>query len=379
MPLEQMNSSSEAKPGIYRFDEILRYAKGKRVGVVVNHTSLIEKTHLVDTALSSGIFVQTIFAPEHGFRGSEDAGKHIASAIDSLTGIQLISLYGKSHKPTKQDLTGIELIIFDLQDVGTRFYTYISTLHYVMEACAENNIKLLILDRLNPNGHFIDGPVLDSTFRSFVGLHPIPVVYGMTLAELANMIKGECWINACKQLDMSYILCKNYDRNKIVNIEIPPSPNLRTLRSILLYPGLCFFEGTRVSVGRGTDFPFLVYGHPELKSDFSFTPVPKKGAMHPPLENVLCYGHDLRGISINKLHGMKKIDLSHLLSAFKDFKGKDTFFLKTNFIDKLAGTDQLRRLILAGKSENEIRKSWIAGLESFKRKRTQYLLYPDFN
>lgn len=373
------NCTTEVKAGIYQMDTLLKLIRHKKVGLVVNHSSRIGDIHLVDTLQKSGIDIQLIFAPEHGFRGTEDAGKHIRSDIDSISQIQVRSLYGKNYKPLKSDLSQVDVIVFDIQDVGVRFYTYISTMHYVLEACAENRIPAIVLDRPNPNGHYIDGPVLDSAFRSFVGLHPIPVVYGMTIAELARMIKGECWINACEQLELTTILCKEYDRNKVFTLNIAPSPNLREMKSILLYPGLCFFEGTQISVGRGTEYPFMVFGHPSFKTDFHFTPTAKAGATNPPWKNVLCHGYDLRKLSVSDLFDNKQIEIQYILSAFRALGNADTFFLKGNFIDKLAGTDNFRKQIQSGKTEMEIRRSWAKDIAIFKTKRKKYLLYPDFS
>ncbi|MBK9108060.1 MAG: DUF1343 domain-containing protein [Saprospiraceae bacterium] len=320
------NCTTEVQAGIYRIDELLKIIQHKKVGLVVNHSSRIGNIHLVDTLQKSGVNIQFIFAPEHGFRGNEDAGKHISSNIDSSTQIQVKSLYGKNYKPNKSDITQLDILVFDIQDVGVRFYTYISTLHYVLEACAENKIPAIVLDRPNPNGHYIDGPVLDTSFSSFVGLHPIPVVYGMTIAELAGMMKGECWINDCDQLQLTTIRCKEYDRRKMYDLNVEPSPNLKELKAILLYPSLCFFEGTQISVGRGTDYPFMIYGHPSFKSDFKFTPGSKAGASNPPWKNVLCYGYDLRKLPITELHKKKQIEIKYILKAYRELGNQDSFF-----------------------------------------------------
>ena len=364
-------------PGAERMNLYLPLLKSKNIGLVVNHSSLINGIHLADTLISLGIHVEKIFAPEHGFRGTVDAGTTIEDGRDFRTGIQLISLYGKKYKPDSTDLKDLDLIIYDIQDVGVRFYTYISTLHYVMESCAENEVPLLILDRPNPNGHYIDGPVLDTAFKSFIGVDPIPVVYGMTIAELAKMIKGECWIKECDQLDLKIIPCKNYSHSSKVKLDIAPSPNLKNQLSILLYPSLCFFEGTVVSLGRGTSFPFQVFGHPLLNSkyQFSFKPTSLPEAMNPPWKDSLCYGVDMREHEINPIYKEKKINLSYLLNAFNELGMDSTYFLKNNFIDKLAGTDQLRKQILNKQSEATIRKSWRKGLNDFKKRSKKYLLY----
>lgn len=364
--------------GAERLELYTSQLKGKRIGVVANHSSIIGNTHLVDTLLSLGVDVRVIFSPEHGYQGRAEAGAKIGDEVDKRNKISIISLYGLRKKPKPEDLINLDIILFDLQDVGVRFYTYISTLHYIMEAAAEQHIELIVLDRPNPNGHYIDGPVLDSNFSSFVGLHKIPVVYGMTIGELSKMIKGECWISKCGQLNLTVIPCKLYNRNKLMHLNIPPSPNLKTTRSILLYPSLCFFEGTSVSVGRGTDSPFEIYGHPKLTGSFNFVPREMESALNPPWKDVLCKGFDLRACKIKMLFSQKALNLSYIIRAYQNIKA-DEFFLKNNFIDKLAGTDELRKQILAGKSEVEIRKSWSSEILKFKRLRKKYLIYEDIN
>lgn len=352
--------------------------KSKKVGLVVNHSSLIHGTHLTDTLKSLGVNIEIIFAPEHGFRGDVDAGTTIEDGKDEKSGIKVISLYGKKYKPDPSELIDIDIIVFDIQDVGVRFYTYISTLHYIMESCAENNKPILILDRPNPNGHYIDGPVLDTAFKSFVGMHPIPIVYGLTIGELAQMIKGECWINKCENLNLKIIKCKNYTHSSRVVLSTKPSPNLPNERSILLYPSLCFFEGTHVSLGRGTSFPFQVYGHPKINiiPKFQFLPKSRSEAINPPWKDSLCFGVDLRKISLDSLLNYKKINLNYLLNAYKMLDGESSFFLKNNFFDKLAGTNQLKKQIINNATEAEIRKSWIKGINNYKSKSRKYLLYP---
>lgn len=363
--------------GAEQFDQYLTFLRDKRVGLIVNHSSRINGSHLVDTLISLGIKVEKIFAPEHGFRGSVEAGSTIEDGKDEHTGIDVISLYGKKYKPDSADLNGLDIIIYDIQDVGVRFYTYISTLHYVMEGCAEFCIPFMILDRPNPNGHYIDGPILDTSFRSFVGIHPIPVVYGMTVAELARMIKGECWIHNCEQLELQIISCKNYTHSTRVELTINPSPNLTNELSILLYPSLCFFEGTIVSLGRGTPFPFQVFGHPAMnvKENFCFTPISLPIALNPPWKDSLCCGVDLRSLDLERLHESGKINLSYLLMAFNELGKDSTFFLKNNFIDRLAGTDQFRNQILDQQSEFAIRRTWKEGLQDFKLRSRKYLIY----
>ncbi|MBK8484127.1 MAG: DUF1343 domain-containing protein [Saprospiraceae bacterium] len=367
------------KPGAYQLNQYLPILMNKRVGLVVNHSSMIEDIHLVDTLLKLKIDLKIIFAPEHGFRGNMEAGSHVIDGKDSLTGIKIVSLYGKKFKPNPIDLQGLDVVVFDIQDVGVRFYTFISTLHYVMEACAQNNVPLIILDRPNPNGHYIDGPLLDTNFRSFVGMHPIPVVYGMTIGELAKMIRGECWIKDCKKLDLKVISCRHYTHRSKVKLKIKPSPNLPNEFSILLYPSLCFFEGSVVSLGRGTDFPFQVFGHPKLKgtNGFSFIPEDRMEAQNPPLESKICFGTKLNSGNIDALFQEKKINLNYLISAFKELKMDTAFFLPNLFFDKLAGDNRLRKQILSNESETQIRNSWNKDLVRFKAMRKKYLIYSD--
>jgi uncharacterized protein YbbC (DUF1343 family) len=363
-------------PGAYDIKAYLAMLEGKRVGLVVNHTSLIEETHLVDKLISLGINVVTIFAPEHGFRGQADAGADIANEIDAKTGIKITSLYGDKKKPTAADLKDIDVLVFDIQDVGVRFYTYLGTLLYVMESAGEYGKPVIVLDRPNPNGHYIDGPVLDTArYRSFVGPLPIPVVYGMTLGEMARMINGEGWIK--KQCSLTVIPCKNYDHNTPYTLPVKPSPNLPNQRSVLLYPGICFFEGTEMSLGRGTEVPFQVVGHPDYPDHtFSFTPVSRPGAKNPPLKDVTCYGFDLTQVDLDSLYHLRKMDLSVLLTAYQRMD-KSTFF-NASWFDKLAGTDTFRKAIEAGRSEEQIRESWEVPLKKFNARRLKYLLYRDF-
>lgn len=346
--------------------------EGKRVGLVVNQTSLIDDKHLVDSLLSYGHDVTTIFAPEHGFRGKADAGEKVDDGVDVKTGLPIISLYGSNKKPHKDQLAEVDILVFDIQDVGVRFYTYISTLHYIMEAAAENNIPVIVLDRPNPNIHYIDGPVLEPEFKSFVGMHPVPVVYGMTIGEYAQMINGESWLDNGIKCDLTIVPCGNYERHQSYVLPVKPSPNLPNALSILHYPSLCFFEGTTMSIGRGTAFPFQVIGHPELSGDFTFTPVKTDGAKYPKHENKTCKGNDLR-----KLRPLKnQLDLSFLIQYYKEAQAKDvTFFNDNNFFEKLAGTSSLREMIKDGKSINEIRASWQEDINNFKIIRDKYLIY----
>ncbi len=347
---------------------------GKHIGLVVNQSSVSGKSHLLDELLRQGFAVKKIFSPEHGFRGTADAGATVANSIDPQTGIPVWSLYGKHKKPTAAALHGINLLIFDLQDVGVRYYTYLSTLHYVMEAAAEQNIPLLVLDRPNPNGAYVDGPVLDKNYQSFVGLHPIPLLHGMTLGELALMIKGEGWSHKAEQLELYIWPVKNYQRDRPYDLPVRPSPNLPNAQAVALYPSLGFFEATPLSVGRGTDFPFqlLGYTNPPL-GPFAFSPVTKAGAaLNPPLKNQLVLGLDLRKV---KAVGL---DLSYLLQAQALFaKYQLKLFNSPDFMDKLSGTARLRQQIEQGWSEAQIRQSWQADLQQFRQQRRPYLLYPE--
>ena len=382
--------------GAERMQVYLPMLKGKSVAVFANQTSMVKNTHLVDTLLSSGIKVVKIFGPEHGFRGDADAGEHIGDAKDKKTGIPVISLYGNHKKPTPEDLKDVDVLIFDIQDVGVRFYTFISSLQYYLEAALENHKPLLILDRPNPNGFYVDGPVLDMNFKSFVGMQPIPIVYGMTIGEYALMLSGENWLskeaNAINAYNVTtkptsdtpfhvqVIKCKNYDHNSKYILPVNPSPNLKEMQSIYLYPSTCFFEGTVLSEGRGTDKPFQVFGHPTLpKTLYSFTPKPNEGAKNSKCFYQKCYGWNLSGSSEEVLEKLdNKIQLKYLMDAYKLFPGKDTFFLKNNFFNKLAGNDILMQQIKDVKTEEEIRKSWEPKLSEFKIIRKKYLLYQDF-
>jgi len=351
----------------------------KRIGVVANQTSLIGNVHLVDSLINTGFEVIKVFAPEHGFRGESGAGEEIENGMDKKTGIPVISLYGNNKKPNADNLKDIGLMIFDIQDVGVRFYTYISTLTYVMESCAENNIPLIVLDRPNPHGDYVDGPVLKPEFASFVGMHPVPVVYGMTIGEYAMMVNGERWLKDSVQCDLTVIQCKNYNHITRYMLPVPPSPNLPNNRAIQLYPSLCFFEGTIISVGRGTDYPFQVIGHPDfLIGSYSFVPkdIPGK-AMDPPYEGITCFGHSFTGITEDVQDTIRKLKLFYLLEMYKVLGQSQDFF--NSFFDKLAGSDQLRKQIVEGLNEDEIRKSWVKEISAFLVLRKKYLLYPDFS
>ncbi len=362
------------QPGAYQIANYLKLLEGKSIAVVANQTSMIGKTHLVDSLLASGINVRSIFAPEHGFRNLADAGEHIEDGKDPETGVNLISLYGKHMKPTPEDLKEIDIVIFDIQDVGARFYTYISTLHFVLEACAENKVKCLVLDRPNPNGFYVDGNILDTAYSSFVGMHPVPVVHGMTIGEYAGLINGEGWLKSGIKCDLEIIKCTNYTHKSFYELPIKPSPNLPNQNSIYLYPSTCFFEGTVLSLGRGTSFPFQVFGSPLLPDrGFSFTPKSVPGAMNPPLLGVRCFGTDLRNALNDKIVPQPSINLEWIISAYNDFPNKEKFFI--DYFDVLAGGPDLREQIVKGMSSEEIRATWIPGLQEFEKIRSKYLLY----
>ncbi|MFO7878786.1 MAG: DUF1343 domain-containing protein [Bacteroidales bacterium] len=351
--------------------------RNKTIGVVANHTSRVGEVHLVDTLLALDLDIRKIFAPEHGFRGTADAGEHVEDGKDEKTGLPIISLYGSNRKPTARQLNGLDIVLFDIQDVGARFYTYISTLHYVMEACAESDVSVLILDRPNPNIDVVDGPVLDTSYASFVGMHPVPVAHGMTIAEYARMINGEGWLKAGMKCDLSWVKCDNYSRKMTYSLPVAPSPNLPNQRSIRLYPTLCFFEATSLSVGRGTDMQFQIVGHPALegKAGFSFMPVPNEGAAHPKHKNKTCYGYDLRENSQRFSFEEGQLQIDWLLDIYQSFPKSVTFFERPGFFDKLAGGNSLRMQIQAGADAESIRKSWQDDLNAFKAMRESYLLY----
>jgi uncharacterized protein YbbC (DUF1343 family) len=378
----QESVKTEIKPGIYFTNSYLSLLNGKSVAVVANKTSKIENINLIDTLLKlSGpginFKLKAIFTPEHGFSGTYDAGAKVDNEKQAFNAIKVISLYGKKKKPDSKDLESIELVLFDLQDVGVRFYTYLSTLHYVMQACAENKIPLIILDRPNPNGFYIDGPIMEEKFSSFVGLHPVPVVYGMTIGEYARMINGEGWLGKSLKCELTVIPIDNYTHKSKYILPDKPSPNLPNMQSVYLYPSLCFFEGTIVSVGRGTNFPFQVIGHPDFNDkSFSFTPKSITGAsVNPPFEGKICYGLDLRSFSSDTLFNKQQIQLEYLFFLYKELNKKELFF--NDYFDYLAGNNKLRKQILAGVSETEIRRSWEEEIDKFKKIRVKYLLYPD--
>jgi len=383
-------------PGAERMEIYLPLLKGKSVAVFANQTSLVKNSHLVDTLLKCGIKVVKIFGPEHGFRGEADAGEKLGNTNDKKTGIPVISLYGNHKKPTAEDLLGVDMLIFDIQDVGVRFYTFISSLEYYLEASLENHIPLLILDRPNPNGFYVDGPVLDKKFKSFVGMQPIPVVYGMTVGEYALMLAGEKWLSTLANaayinqpaskdrqkriLQLKIIPCKNYDHNSKYVLPVAPSPNLKSMQAIYLYPSTCFFEGTLLSEGRGTEAPFQIFGHPSLPNNlYSFIPKPTAGAKNSKCFYQKCYGWYKAGSNEAVLQDLNNtIQIKYMLDAYQLFPGKDSFFLKNNFFNQLAGTDLLMAQIKQEVNENDIRKSWKPLVDSFKKIRKKYLLYKDF-
>jgi uncharacterized protein YbbC (DUF1343 family) len=363
--------------GAARTAEYLPLLKNKRVALLVNQTATIGQTHLVDSLLKLHVKIQKIFSPEHGFRGNADAGEKVGNSTDQRTGLPIISLYGKHRKADAADLRDVDILIYDIQDVGTRFYTYISSLQELMESAAENNKPLIVLDRPNPNGHYVDGPVLDTAFRSFVGMQPIPLVHGMTTGEYARMLNGERWLSRGLQCKLTVIPCLQYTHHTFYELPVRPSPNLPNMASIYLYPSICLFEGTAISLGRGTDKPFQVFGSPLFPKDlYTFTPRSVPGAKAPPLKDQLCYGYDLSGDAKSVLQQTgNRLQLKWVIQAYQLYPQKDQFF--TPFFNKLAGNSTLMQQIKEGKSEQEIRQSWEPALSRFKETRKKYLLYED--
>ena len=395
-------NTSRITPGAERLNVYVPMLKGKRIGIFANQTSMVGNTHLVDTLKKLGVNIKVIFGPEHGFRGNASAGEHIENAPDEKTGIPVVSLYGSKRRPSAEDLKDIDILVFDIQDVGVRFYTYISSLEDYMEAALENSKPLLILDRPNPNGFYVDGPVLDKKYRSFIGMQPVPVVYGMTIGEYAMLIAGERWLSdkanrkydfyrtANNSADTPFhflvIKCANYTHQSRYILPVRPSPNLPEMQSTYLYPSTCFFEGTALSEGRGTPKPFQVFGHPSLPNNlYAFTPQPNEGAKSSKHYGKVCYGWDLSGTAgdvLKKTGG--KIQLKWLLEAYRLFPDKDSFFLvpksgkpEDYFFTKLAGNTEMMQQIKARKTEAEIRKSWEPALTEFKKIRKKYLMYED--
>ncbi|WP_304064714.1 exo-beta-N-acetylmuramidase NamZ family protein [Pedobacter glucosidilyticus] len=373
---KEVQTEKNILTGAQQTEAYLPYLKGKKVGLVINQTAEINKVSLVDTLKSLGVDIKAIFGPEHGFRGDADAGEKVGNYTDKKTGLPVISLYGKKHAPSKEDLANIDVLVYDIQDVGVRFYTYTITLAYVMQACADNQIPLLILDRPNPNGQLIDGPILEPEFKSGVGMHKIPIGHGLTPAEFAQMVNGEKWLSNGVKCELKIIKVKNYNHDMVYTLPVKPSPNLPNALSIYLYPSLCMFEGTAISQGRGTLYPFQVLGHPALKGkyEFNFTPISIVGmSKNPPLENQVCYGIDFRNTALKDIQNQTQLNLGILLQLYQDFPDKEKFF--TPFFNKLAGNAQLMQQIKDGKTEAEIRASWANGLESYKATRKKYLLY----
>ena len=361
-------------PGAESFKVYLPRLKNKKVGVVAHHASLLfnksNNQHLIDFLKENDIEIKKIFAPEHGFRGKADNGEKIGDYYDNATGIPVISLYGKNKKPSEENLKNLDIVIFDLQDVGVRFYTYISTLHYVMEACAEMKIPLILLDRPNPNLHYIDGPVLEEEYSSFVGMHPVPIVYGMTIGEYALMINGEGWLKKNLVAELKIIPVENYTRKSVYELPIRPSPNLPNSQSIALYPSLCLLEQTVISVGRGTEKQFQIFGHPQLRiNNYTFKPLPNFGSKNPKHNGIVCYGKNL-----SKVLKPKKIELKWIIEAYKYFPNPNDFFLKG--FNLIAGNEKLKQQLISLSDEKKIRKSWEPKLELFKKIRKKYLIYP---
>lgn len=376
-PQKALKDDVELQTAAEQTTTYLSLLEGKRVVIVANHASLLGDVHLADSLLALGVDIVKVLAPEHGFRGTADAGEHVADGKDVKTQLPVISLYGANRKPKAKDLEGIDIILFDLQDVGTRFYTYISSLTYVMEAAAKLGIPVLVLDRPNPNGFYIGGPVLEKEHTSFVGLHPVPIVYGMTIGEYGSMVNGEFWLADSLQCDLTVIPLTNYDRKKLYKLPVKPSPNLPNWQSIYLYPSLCLFEGTVVSVGRGTDAPFTLFGHPDfIIGSLVFTPESRQGAKHPKLEGVRCYGQSVMGYADHYEEVIDHLNLQWLIGAYEVIGNDSSFFIP--YFENLAGTDQLRKQIMAGKSIDEIKASWQEDLDGFKKIRKKYLIYEDF-
>lgn len=360
--------------GAERTDQYLPQLEGKSIALVANQTSVIGGTHLVDTLLSMGVNIKLIFAPEHGFRDLADDGATISNGTDPETGIPVVSLYTGKRKPSHDDLAGIDYVVYDIQDVGTRFYTYLTTMCYVMEACAEESVPFMIFDRPNPNGFYIDGPVLDTAYRSFVGIHQVPVVHGMTLGEYATMVNGESWLAGGIKCDLHVVLCRNYTHSSLYRLPVRPSPNLPDMNAVYLYPSLCFSEGTVLSCGRGTDFAFQVLGAPEMPdTGFAFTPTPGPGASNPKYNGQVCYGTDLRDALKDGLVPRPGINLQWIIDCYKVYPEKEKFF--NNYFNTLAGTSVLREQIEQGMNADEIRATWKEGLNNFAMIREKYLLY----
>ncbi len=364
--------------GAERTATYLPFLADKQVALVVNHSSTVGNKHLVDTLAAMGVCILRIFAPEHGFRGEAPDGEQVRDGTDAPTGAPIVSLYGNKRRPDEADFAGVDVVVFDIQDVGTRFYTYISTLFYVLEGCAEYHVPIIVLDRPNPNGHYVDGPVLDTRLRSFVGVAPLPIVHGCTVGELARLFVGEYWTGPIRP-DLTVVPCENYTHQTMYVPPVPPSPNLPNLRAILHYPSLCFFEGTAASIGRGTEWPFQVVGHPAFQGPCAtvFSPMRNAASKYPPLEGQLCCGYDYRYTSVDSLFRQARIDLTPLLDFYCEFPDKENFFLKNRYFERLSGTSSLRKQVEDGNFESDIRATWEADLWAFKEIRRKYLLYPE--
>ena len=376
LSLTSVGQSNKVIVGAESTNEYFPILKNKRVAIMSNHTGMVGKEHLVDILVRNKINMICILSPEHGFRGNADAGEHVSSSVDEKTGIPIRSLYdGKDQKPSAETMNSFDVLIIDIQDVGLRFYTYYITMARLMDACAEYNKKIIVLDRPNPNGHYIDGPILDMKHKSGVGWLPIPVVHGMTLGELALMINGERWLPESRVCDLTVIKCKNYTHQTLYQLPVAPSPNLPNMKSIYLYPSICLFEATPVSLGRGTEFPFQVYGHPNMKGySFSFTPRSIPGAKNPPQLNRECFGVDLRNIPDEEIF-KKGFDLSYVIDAYKNLNLDDHFF--RSFFEKLVGVSYIRKMIIEGRSADEIKAMWKDDVEKFREQRRPYLLYAE--
>ena len=370
-PENRPTSKARVMVGADQLDILLPKLKNKNVALVVNHTSLVGEAHLTDTLQSLGIVIRKVFAPEHGFRGAAADGEKINDGVDEKTGLPIVSLYGANHKPTPDQLSDVDVVVFDIQDVGTRFYTYISTMHYVMEACAEQGKKMIILDRPNPNGNYIDGPMRVPELKTFVGMHPIPIVHGLTVGELARMINGEGWLENGVKCDFEIIPLRHWTHQDTYSLPVKPSPNLPNDQAVKLYPSLCLFEGTVISVGRGTEIPFLIIGNPEFKDmPFSFVPRPMPGMSNePPQKGKTCYGLDLRNVKVEP-----RINLKYLIDFYNKYPDKEKFFIGS--FDRLAGTPVLKEQIKKGFTEDQIRATWQEGLATYREMRKKYLLYP---
>lgn len=372
----QKTNNSRIAVGAEQTSEYFPILKNKKIAVFSNHTGMIGNKHTIDVLLENKQNVVAIFSPEHGFRGNADAGEHVSSSVDSKTGVPILSLYdGKAGRPSEESMRKFDVLLVDIQDVGLRFYTYYISMVKLMDACAEYNRKMIILDRPNPNGHYVDGPILDMKYKSGVGWLPIPVVHGMTLGELALMVNGEKWLPASKECDVTVIKCKNYTHHSLYQLPVAPSPNLPNMKAIYLYPSTCYFEATPVSLGRGTSLPFQIYGHPNMRGyDYSFTPKSVPGAKNPPQLDKLCYGKDLSGLSDKEIWE-KGVDLSYVIDAYTNLNMGEHFFRP--FFELLIGTDYVRKMIIQGKSADEIKAMWKDDVEKFKVQRKPYLLYAE--